>query len=376
MRRTLAAAIMAAFVGTLGYGVAYADSLNANPSSPMYDGLQTFSTQSDLSDAYALLTFGRIPTQAIAFATPAGIASPLHGLAFVMYRRVPDVAGAPMIAMSPPVIPQIALTFTRVFTINDAVARYSDGPPLAASETVAAVPNTNVQPATSLFAHPSRATVTAAFGGVTALDGAPPSFDSRLRDDSTAVSMPLRAGTIAWADEQVNAQFADQRTQENRLLANTTFTPRIAGYPIHLNFGTSYAYLSNGRGDDATLPSASSVDLEANTAAYLPGGTASLASSLASVTARGVNAGVAVPIAHNLSVGMQYGTQRFTGEYSPSFEPELDASRYQYLGNVTLKLPRSSSLTLSAQQYRYQDNLTPTNTYSGTRADLNYTVKF
>lgn len=375
MRRTLAAAVMAAFVGTLGYGVACADSLSANPSAASYEGQQSFSAQSDLRDAYALQTFGRVPAQEFAFAAPVGIASPLHGLAFVMYRSVPDV-GATTAASPLPAVPQIALTFARVFTINNAVARYSDGPPLAPSETVAAVPNANASPATPLFARPSRASVTAAFGGVTALDGAPPSFDSQLRDDSTAVSIPLRAGTIAWADEQVNAQFADQRTQEDRLLANTTFTPHIAGYPIHLNFGTSYAYLSNGHGDGLTLPSASSAGLETGTASYLPGGSASLASSLASVTARGVNAGVAVPIAHNLSVGMQYGTQRFTGEYSPSFEPELDASRYQYLGNVTLKLARSSSLTLSAQQYRYQDNLTPTNTYSGTRADLNYTVKF
>lgn len=367
MRRTLATAVMAAFVGTFGYGVACA--------SPSYAGSQTFSTQSDLSDAYALETFGRIPSQEPAFAAPVGIASPLHGMAFVMYRSVPGAAGTSTIATALPAIPQIALTFTRVFTINNAVARYSDGPPLAAAETVAAVPDASA-PTKPLFARASRASAAAAFGGVTALDGAPPSFDSQLRDDSTAVSMPLRAGTIAWADEQVNAQFADQRTQEDRLLANTTFTPRVAGYPIRLNIGTSYAYLSNGHGEGTALPSASSAGLEASTAEYLPGGTASLASSLANVTARGVNAGVAVPIAHNLSVGMQYGTQRFTGEYSPSFEPQLDASRYQYLGNVTLKLPRSSSLTLSAQQYRYQDNLTPTNTYSGTRADLNYTVKF
>jgi hypothetical protein len=359
---------MAAFVGTLGCGVACA--------APLYATSQGFAAQTGLRDAYALRTFGRIPSQEQLFATPVGIQSPLYGLAFVMYRSVPNAAEA-TVAMPLPAVPQIALTFTRVFSINNAVARYNDGPPLAAAQTVAAASNAGSPPAKPLFARTNRATATSAFGGITALDGTPPSFDSRLLDDSTAVSMPLRAGTIASsAEEQVDAQFADQRTQQDRLLADTTFTPHIAGYPIHLNFGTSYAYLSNGHGDDTALPSASTTGLDSNTAAYLPGGTASLASSLANVTARGVNAGVAVPIAHNLSVGMQYGTQRFTGEYSPSFEPQLDASRYQYLGNVTLKLPRSSSLTLSAQQYRYQDNLTPTNTYSGTRADLNYTVKF
>ncbi len=368
MRRTLAAVVMAAFVGTLGYGVAFANPLHAV--SPESTALVT-----GLRDAYALQTFGRIPTERQLFTTPTGIESPLHGLAFVMYRSVPNAAAEPIVAMPLPTTPQIALTFTRVFSLSDAVARYNDGPPLPAMQTIAADPDANASFGKALVSRANPASAPAAFAGVAALDGASPSFDSRLRDDSTAVSIPLRAGTIAWADELVNAQFGDRRAEEDRLLANTTFTPRIAGYPIHLNFGTSYAYLSNGRGNEPLL-SGGSTSLDGGTAAYLPGGTASLASGLANVTSRGVNAGIAVPIAHNLSVGVQYGTQRFTGEYSPSFEPELDASRYQYLGNVTLKLPRSSSLTLSAQQYRYQDNLTPTNTYSGTRADLNYAVKF
>lgn len=368
MRRTLAAVIMAAFVGTLGYGVASADLLRA--------ASQEFAVQGGLRDAYALQTFGRVPGDQQLFGTPIGIQSPLHGLAFVMSTRVPDATGAMTIATSLPAVPQIALTFTRVFDINDAVARYNNGPALAVAQTVAMEFNRSMTPATPSFPHTSASRARVSFGDVTTLDGAPPSFDSRLRDDSTAVSFPLRVGAVAWADELVNAQFADRRTQEDRLLANTTFTPHIAGYPIHLNIGTNYAYLSNGHGDEPSLASRTSTNLDAGTAADLPGGTASLASGLANVTARGVNAGVAVPIAHNLSVGVQYGAQRFTGEYSPSLEPKLDASRYQYLGNVTLKLPRSSSLTLSAQQYRYQDNLTPTNTYSGTRADLNYTVKF
>lgn len=363
MRRTLAAAVLAAFVGTLGCGVAVA--------SPAFVAPAEFSAPTGLSDAYAMQTFGRVPSDEQPFSTPVGIASPLHGLAFAMYRNVPNAIASADVAPALPAVPQIALTFARVFTINDAVARYDDGPSLPATQTVA-VADTGASPARALFSRGSFVRPHDAFGDASTFDGVLPSFDSRLRDDATAVSIPLRAGAVAWTDVQLDAQFADQRTQENRLLADTTITPRIAGYPVHLNFGTSYAYLSNGHGEGTALPSA---DFDAP-AANLPGGSASLASSLTNVTARGVNAGVAVPIAHNLSFGVQYGTQRFTGEYTPSFEPVLDASRYQYLGNVTLKLPRSSSLTLSAQQYRYQDNLTPTNTYTGTRADLNYTVKF
>lgn len=369
MRRTLAAAVMAAFVGTLCYGAACAGPLNAAP--------QEFAVQSGLRDAYALQTFGRLPGEQQLFATPVGIQSPLHGLAFVMYPSASNAVGASTaVAMPLPPVPQIALTFARVFTLNDAIARYSAGPALPVTNVVGATAGANPASAKVLFSRGAAARAAVAFGGMSSFDGAPPSFDSRLLDDSTAVSIPLRVGAIAWADERVDAQFADRRTDEDRLLANTTFTPHIAGYPIHLNIGTSYAYLSNGRGDEPLLSSGVQESLDAGTAAYLPGGSASLASGITNVTARGVNAGVAVPIARNLSVGMQYGTQRLTGEYSPSFEPQLDASRYQYLGHVTLKLPRSSSLTLSAQQYRYQDNLTPTNTYSGTRADLNYTVKF
>ncbi|MBV8283698.1 MAG: hypothetical protein JO175_03555, partial [Candidatus Eremiobacteraeota bacterium] len=48
-----------------------------------------------------------------------------------------------------------------------------------------------------------------------------------------------------------------------------------------------------------------------------------------------------------------------------------------YGGGLTFALPHSSStLSLSAYQYRYQDNILPANSLSQTRENLDFTVKF
>ena len=52
-----------------------------------------------------------------------------------------------------------------------------------------------------------------------------------------------------------------------------------------------------------------------------------------------------MPISRNLTVGMQYGTQRYTGAVGTrrDFTPNLDTSKFSYVGNLTFALPRSSS---------------------------------
>lgn len=367
MRRIVAAAVLAALAMMPLYGVAVADPLHAIASS--------FAAQSDLRAAFAMQTFGRVPaTDDASFSVPTGIRSPLRGLQFSMSVRPQVVArtDAPLFAL--PQIPQISLAFNRVFNLTDAIARYDTLDAVVVPDAVANASLLRPSAATptlslsSTFAQPASAV---------AFDDTTPAFDASLQDASIAVSTPLRAGVLATTDE-LRANFDDQRTHEDRLFASTTFSPNIRGYVVHVNLGTDYTRLSNGNsGAMSFVPSTTGADINSSAAAYLPGGSATLASNLADVTAHGVNAGLALPISRDVTFGMQYGTQRYTGLYSPAFEPTLDASQYQYLGNVTFKLPRSSSaITLSAQQYRYQDNITPANTYTGTRADLNYSVKF
>ena len=52
-------------------------------------------------------------------------------------------------------------------------------------------------------------------------------------------------------------------------------------------------------------------------------------------------------------------------------------STTRYGGKLTFAIPHSSSsLSISACQYRYQDNIAPANTFHQTREDVNFTVKF
>jgi hypothetical protein len=352
------------------YGVALADPLHAIATA--------FAAQSDLRSAFAMQTFGRVPaTDDAAFSVPTGIRSPLRGLQFSMAVRPQAVARTGPSLLALPQIPQIALAFNRVFNLTDAISRYDTldddvvVPEAAAATDASPLQSSVAAPMLSLsptFAQPASAV---------AFDDTTPAFDASLQDASIAVSTPLRAGALATTKE-LREQFDDQRTHEDRLVASTTFSPNIRGYVVHVNLGTDYTRLSNGNsGALSFVPSRTGADIDSSAVAYLPGGSATLASNLADVTAHGVHAGLALPISRDVTFGMQYGAQRYTGLYSPAFEPTLDASQYQYLGNVTFKLPRSSSaITLSAQQYRYQDNITPTNTYTGTRADLNFSVKF
>jgi hypothetical protein len=369
MRRILATAVLVAFAIMPLYGVAVAD--------PLHAITNAFAAQSDLRAAFAMRTFGRVPTtDDAAFSVPAGIRSPLRGLQFSMSVQPQLVArtGAPLLAL--PQIPQISLAFNRVFNLTDAISRYDNLDAIAAPAPVT-VTNASVLQSPAVAPMLSLSSTFAQPASTVAFDDTMPAFDASLQDASIAVSTPLRAGVLATTDE-LRAQFDDQRTHEDRLLASTTFSPSIRGYVVHVNLGTDYTRLSNGNsGTMSFVPSTTGADIDSSAAEYLPGGSATLASNLTDVTTHGVNAGVALPITRDVTFGMQYGTQRYTGLYSPAFEPTLDASQYQYLGNVTFKLPRSSSaITLSAQQYRYQDNITPTNTYTGTRADLNFSVKF
>lgn len=97
---------------------------------------------------------------------------------------------------------------------------------------------------------------------------------------------------------------------------------------------------------------------------------------LTDLVRHGVNASVAVPISPALTVGLQYDRTHYAGNYAAILTPGFDARKDTYLGNVTYTLPNSSSLTLSARQYRFQDSSAPNFSLTQTRADLQFTVKF
>jgi hypothetical protein len=96
-----------------------------------------------------------------------------------------------------------------------------------------------------------------------------------------------------------------------------------------------------------------------------------------SVSRSSLNAAFAVPVTPRLMLGFGYDTEHLLGGYGAPGLDSLDARNDMYSGRLTFLLPHfSSALSLSAQQYRYQDNLLPTDAYTQLRESLDLTIKF
>jgi len=337
MRRVVSAASIAVLVGALWVGVA------------------TASPRSDLASAFAMQTFGRVPTEPAEFA-PA-LDHSLRGLAF---RITTPFALPPLARIVLPDVPPLTLAFFRPGPIG--ASRFLPPSP-APVATAAYAP-----------AYLSRFALTAPT--LARSDDAPPAFASSLRDAATAYSASTRVGAFQLSGASDDAELADLSARDQRLQAISSVSLGVAGRRVKFDLGSTYERLSSQtvptfqyRPGVAAKPSIADV----------PGmSVAQLAGGYNDVTTRGIDAGLAVPIARNLTVGMQYGTQRYTGAVNAQdFSANLDTSKFSYVGNLTFAIPRSSSaIVVSARQYRFLDNLVPANSTSQTRADVNFTVKF
>ena len=89
-----------------------------------------------------------------------------------------------------------------------------------------------------------------------------------------------------------------------------------------------------------------------------------------------LGAAVAVPVVNGLTFNFNYAAQRLLGGYGLPGIANLDAIENSYGGKLTFTIPHSSStLSISAHQDRYQDNIL-SNGITQTRGDVNFTVKF
>ncbi len=167
----------------------------------------------------------------------------------------------------------------------------------------------------------------------------------------------------------------DQTTQ--LLAAGTTFDVRAGNTKVNLQLSGSVGRVNERDGalyQYAPLDPDPQFDTRAgspqdSTLLYYPG--------LAQMVRHGVDARLAVPVSPVLSIGLQYNRSHYQGNYATVLAPGIDATKDTYLGNLTYKLPGSSSfVTLSARQYRYQDSFAPNFNLTETRADLSFTVKF
>jgi len=314
----------------------------------------------DFATAFAMQTFGNAPADAPHFA-PAG-KNALRGLAFATISPFP-LPSAVSRAAGIAVVPVADLDF------RSSLDRYAAFVPRAthvAPRDPNAVAVARFAARHSVAEPPSYALFTGDGGGV-----ASPGFASALRDTTTAYEETTHAGFRTTGVAETSALSALSATDQ-RLQTTTSIG---IGRRLALKVGSEYERVS----------SQSSAALQAQRAGFgnatiddVPGyDGARIAGTYNDVTARGVNAGVAVPVGR-FTLGMQYGTQRYTGALATTdFTPNFDTSKYSYVGDVTFALPHSSSaIVFSARQYRYQDNLVPSNTTYQTRADVNFTVKF
>jgi hypothetical protein len=141
----------------------------------------------------------------------------------------------------------------------------------------------------------------------------------------------------------------------------------------NLDFSVSSDYERLMRDDTSGLAAVSSTSNW-----QLPGGDVPLVvPNYADMSRVSLGAGLAVPVVNNLTLNLNVASDRMLGTYGLPGANNLDATDQSYGGRLTFAIPHSaSSLSISAQQLHYQDNLMPSDTYSQTRENVNFTVKF
>ncbi len=319
----------------------------------------------DLTTAFAMRTFGRMPTDRASYALPAENAS--LGLAFHAPATIsPAVSRSSVPALVEPV------AYDRIFDLRDAlqrIERFTPKTPALPHGTASAARFTLAGTSVVVPSYDS-------FGAVVRSDDIAPAFSSSLRDTATSSGASVRTGAFALAAQSARFDVTSIGAHDERLGTATLLTIGPNGHRVNVNVGSNYERLSTQavplfqyRPTAGAAPSIGDI----------PGyDSARLAGTFNDVTTLGVNAGVAVPLTHGFTLGVQYGTSRYTGAVgSTDFTPNFDTSKYSYSGALTFALPRSSSaIVVSAKQFRYQDNLNVVPTTYQTRADVNFTVKF
>ncbi|MBV8373210.1 MAG: hypothetical protein JOY69_08100 [Candidatus Eremiobacteraeota bacterium] len=159
---------------------------------------------------------------------------------------------------------------------------------------------------------------------------------------------------------------------DNAYGAGASFNVRAGARNVNVDLSSNYERLT--RNDAGTFGSAAG----AASSWQLPNADAPLVvPNYADLSKVSVGAALAVPVVNGLTLNLNYAADRMFGGYGMPGLTNLDATDNSYGGQLTFQIPHSSStLSISARQLRYQDNLVPANTSTQTREDVNFTVKF
>ncbi|MGC1381826.1 MAG: hypothetical protein WA814_12485 [Candidatus Baltobacteraceae bacterium] len=160
--------------------------------------------------------------------------------------------------------------------------------------------------------------------------------------------------------------------RDNSYGAGANFDVRAGKRKLDLNISSSYEHV--GR-DDSSF-SASTLDSGSSWTLPELGGPL-VVPSYANLNKLSLGAGVAVPVLRGLTLNLNYDAKRLYGGYGLPGLLNLDAIDNTYGGKLTFQIPdTSSTLSISAYQDRYQDNVLPLNGSTQMREDVNFTVKF
>jgi hypothetical protein len=191
--------------------------------------------------------------------------------------------------------------------------------------------------------------------------------------EGASVALPLRVGRVrltthadAAQAEQPNLALTDQA-----LGTGATFDVRAGARNLGLDVSSHYEHFT------VNQPGLSGNAFDSSASYGLSNGTIPVfVPAYADVSKRTYSAGIAVPITQRFSANLQYDTQHLFGGYGAPGIENLDANTSIYGARFTYALPKNASLSLTARQYRYQDNLNLTNAYTQTSANVDLTVKF
>jgi hypothetical protein len=185
------------------------------------------------------------------------------------------------------------------------------------------------------------------------------------------VSVPMRLGhvhleTHADAGEARSDSIAFKDTAYG---GGATFDARIGKQKLGLDLSghSEHVTLNEPVFDSASL-GGSNFELSNNLPVFVP--------AYADISKQTLSAGVAVPVSRRLTASVQVDAQHLFGGYGAPGLTNLDANNMNYGARLTYQLKGSSAISLSANQFHFQDNLIPLNAYSQTSANLNFTVKF
>ena len=345
--------------------------------------------------------FDEVPSRNAAFAADTRVAESFFREYALRVGAIPTGSGMAQIAIPSGTLPLLSSNLFRSARITGGVTHISASdyrvPTIATSDLTGDSPDSSVAPVIGLYRDASPAPTTGPasfrFDLTSSRDNAQrvetlsptlnpqeaftagaagPDPATSLPQAQAGLAVPVRVGHVRMQPHVEGAQsdVPSLALKDNAVNTGATFNTRVGAQKFDIDVSSGFEHLTL---NDPTLNS-SSFDQTANVQMG-DGKLPVLIPAYADVSKHTVAAGVGVPVARNVTLNVQAETQHLLGGYGAPGLSNLDARNNVYGGKVTFQLPHAASVSLSAKQYRYQDNLTPT-TFTQTSANVNFTVKF